>query len=35
VVVARDTTLVWGMETLFPFEGSQATPASPSAKGEV
>jgi hypothetical protein len=35
VVVVRDTTLVGGMETLFPFEGSQAMPASPSDKGEV
>jgi hypothetical protein len=24
-----------GVETLFPFEGSQAMPASPSDKGEV
>jgi hypothetical protein len=29
----RDTILVGGMETLLPFEGSQATPASPSDKG--
>jgi hypothetical protein len=35
VVVVRDTILVGGMKILFPFEGSQATAASPSDKGEV